>query len=80
MTWKPFRRRIKPFRLRIKSNPGRVPILHESRNKEQSIANSAEKIPMTLVGIEPGPPGSINQFSTTEPKSLLPNAVVRELI
>ena len=30
---------------------------HESRNKEQSIANKAEKNPMTLVGIEPGPPG-----------------------
>ena len=30
---------------------------HESRNKEQSIANYAEKNPMTLVGIEPGPPG-----------------------
>ena len=27
---------------------------HESRNKEQSIANQAEKNPMTLVGIEPG--------------------------
>ena len=37
---KVFRRRIKPFRLRIKSNSGRAPILrHESRNKEQSIAN-----------------------------------------
>ena len=30
---------------------------HESRNKEQSIANLAEKNPMTLVGIEPGLPG-----------------------
>ena len=30
---------------------------HESRNKEQSIANKAEKIPMTLVGIEPRPLG-----------------------
>ena len=58
MTRKPFRRTIKPFRRRIKSNPGRAPILrHESRNKEQSIANKAEKNPMTLVGIEPGPPG-----------------------
>ena len=29
---------------------------HQSRNKEQSIANKAEKNPMTLVGIKPGPP------------------------
>ena len=37
---KAFRRRIKPLRQKIKSNPGRAPILrHASRNKEQSIAN-----------------------------------------
>ena len=30
---------------------------HESRNKEQSIANKAEKDPMILVGIEPRPVG-----------------------
>ena len=30
---------------------------HESHNKEQIIANKAEKNPMTLEGFEPGPPG-----------------------
>ena len=34
-----------------------VVLRHESRNNEQSIANKAEKFPMTLVDIEPGPPG-----------------------
>ena len=39
-------------------NPGQAPILrHERRNKEQSIANYAEKNPTTLEGIEPGRPG-----------------------
>ena len=30
---------------------------HETRNKEQRIANKQIKNPMILVGIEPGPPG-----------------------
>ena len=48
-------RRIKPFRPRIKSNPGRAPTKrHESRYKEQSIAFQAtEKNPVTSVGFEP---------------------------
>ena len=33
---------------------------------------------MTLVGYEPGPPGFEVQSSTTEPKSFLPDAVVRD--
>ena len=54
MTEKLFLHRIKPFQHRIKSNPGQDPSC-ESRNKEQSTANQAEKNPMTLVGSEPGP-------------------------
>ena len=58
MTWKPFRRRISYFGEELSPIPDWAPILpHESRNNEQSIANQAEKIPMTLVGIEPGSPG-----------------------
>ena len=39
---------------------------HESDNKGKSIANKAEKNPITWVGSEPGPPG---QKSNTLPLS-----------
>ena len=45
--------------------------------KEWSIA---EKISTPVVGIEPGPPGWKSNALTTEPKSRLPDAVVRDWI
>ena len=38
-------------------NTATLLLRHVSRNKEQRTANLAEKNPMTLVRIEPGPPG-----------------------
>ena len=51
---------------------------HESRNKEQIIANKAENFDFGENLIRAA--GSIIQCSTTEPKSLLPDAVVRDWI
>ena len=70
MTEKPFRRIIKPFRHRIKSNPGRAPILRYERLK-----NSHD-----FGGNRTRAAGSVIQCSTTELKSLLPDAVVRVVV
>ena len=50
---------------------------HESRNK--GMKHSWKNLP-PMVGIKPGPPGYKSNALTTEPKSRLPDAVVRDWI
>ena len=54
-------------------------VLLQLESRKKGMKHSWKNIP-SFLGIEPGPPGLKSNALTTEPKSRLPDAVVRDWI